>query len=387
MQKIGIMGGTFDPIHNGHLIAAQEVLQKLELDKIIFVPTGTPPLKDATKTTHAHHRHILCVLATLDNPNFSVSTIEIDREGTSYTIDTIEQLKNEYPNDELYFIVGADVVANFHKWRRFEDILQMCKIVTTTRPRSQLNIEENRIIALEISDIDISSTKIRELLAQGIMPRYLMPQSACDYIVKEQLYSYNQSFGHIKKDLQMQLSAERFAHTLSVVKEAESLGRYHFQDSEAIKKLRLAALLHDCAKNFCEERPFDIINSLCQENNVELGDFFSNAPELAHGLVGAAIAKSRYSIIDHDILDAITCHTFGKSNMTIFDKIVYIADFIEPTRPYSNVRKHAREIAYRNLDEAMIYILKFTIEKTAAKGLPMHPDSAAALKYLEENHG
>ena len=391
MHKIGIMGGTFDPIHNGHLIAAEEVMQQLSLDKVIFVPVGTPPIKDAAKTASACHRHTMCVLATCDNYDFFVSTIEIDREGTSYTVDTISQLTCEYPGAELFFIVGADVIGSFHKWRKIDDILLMCRIVVTNRPGSVLDEEMlekygDRVIPAEISDIDISSTWIRGLLERGESVRYLLPRLVHDYIRKEGVY--DGKFAHFKRILRIDLSAERYSHSLAVVGEAENLGRHYGQDEVALEKLRLAALLHDCAKNFCDERPLTEIDALCRSNNIALDEFCKAAPSLAHSFAGAALAKAKYGVGDEAVLDAIASHTFGKSNMTTIDKVIYIADFIEPTRASEEARSHARKLAYEDLDAAMIYILRHTIEKTTARGLPVHKDSMAALENLEgKNYG
>ena len=390
MRKIGIMGGTFNPIHNGHLIAAEEVMQQIGLTEVIFVPAGTPPLKDAAKTASARHRHMMCVLAASYNPNFSVSTIEIDREGTSYTVDTIAHMANDKPDAELFFIVGADVSYGFHKWRRFDDILTMCKIVITTRPGNAMNetlIEKyrDRIIPITISDIDISSTRIRDLFSRGEFVRYLLPLSVSEYIHKEGLY--REHFERLKQILRIDLSAERFAHSLSVMAEAESLGLCHGQNAETLEKLRLAGLLHDCAKNFCDERPFADIDNLCRSGGSPLNEFFKDVPWLAHSFAGAVLAKVKYDVTDPEVLNAISCHTFGKANMTVIDKIIYTADFIEPTRSLDEARSHARKLAYKNLDEAMIFILNHTIEKTAARGLPVHKDSLAALKDLEVNYG
>ena len=391
MRKIGIMGGTFDPIHNGHLIAAEEAMRQLGLAQVIFVPAGTPPLKSAAKTASARHRFMMCALATNDNQNFSVSSVEIDREGTSYTVDTIAHFKSTNPSAKLYFIVGADVVNSFNKWRKFDEILQMCEIVVTTRAGNTLNtslLEQygDRIVLITISDIDISSTRIRETLGRGWEPQYLLPQAVLDYIHRRGVYSDN-LLGLLSESLRIDLSAERYSHSVSVMREAFELGRQHGQNEAALEKIMLAGLLHDCAKNFCDERSFDEIEKFCRDYGFAIGNFFSDAPWLAHSFVGAVKAEMLYGIDDREVLDAIACHTFGKPNMTMIDKIIYIADFIEPGRAVNEARSHARKLAYEGLDMAMIFILRYTIEKTTARGLPVHQDSISALENLEENYG
>jgi len=223
------------------------------------------------------------------------------------------------------------------------------------------------------------------LLANGYSARYLLPQMVQDYICKEGLYVGQ--LPRIKVALRLDLSAERYAHSLAVMDEAERLGRHYHQDEATMDKLRLAALLHDCAKNFCEERHFTEIESFCRSHNFILDDFFKNAPSLAHGFVGAVLAGVRYGITDADVQSAIACHTFGRLKMKIIDKIIYIADFIEATRPPNEARNHARKLAYEDLNMAMMFILRDTIEKNTARGNPVYKDSPAALKYLEENYG
>jgi len=332
------MGGTFDPIHIGHLIAAEEVAQRLDLNEVIFVPVGTPPLKDASKTAAPRHRLMMCLLATCDNPKFSVNSLEIERDGPSYTIDTISQLRNEHPHDELFFIVGADAAVNFDKWKNFEEITRLCKVIVTTRPGSSMDKNFDTLI---ISDIDISSTKIRKRLSQGLSVRYLLPQLVYDYIRKEGLYA----------DL----------HSLSTAEVAESLGRHYGLNEETLEKIKLAALLHDCAKGHCSD--------------------------LTHSFEGVRVARTEYGVTDPDVLNAIGCHTFGKPNMTIIDKIVYIADYIEPRRLPDEDRRTAQRLAYKDLDAAMIFILRKTIEKRTAHGLSIHGDSPAALNDLEGKNG
>ena len=391
MQKIGVMGGTFDPIHNGHLIAAAEAAQQLALDEVVFIPAGTPPHKPAAGTA-ARHRHFMCILATLDNPMFSVSSMEIERAGPSYTIDTISQLKAQLPHAHLYFIVGTDVTIDFHKWRKFDEILQLCTVVVITRPGSPaMEVLPEKygeaVMILEIPAIDISSTKIRAQLARGDCPRYFLPLAVWHYICKKGLYSG--PLHRFMDKLKANLSKERYLHCLSVMTAAEELGKLHKMDEAAIANLKLAALLHDCAKNRCEDSSFVQLAEFCNENGATLDTFYYNDTSLAHSFVGAIVARVEYGIADLEILSAIACHTFGKPQMTTFDKIIYIADYIEPRRPPSEPRNHAKKLACDDLDldAAMMFILRNIINENAALGLPIHTDSLAALKDLEDNYG
>lgn len=390
MEKIGIMGGTFDPIHNGHLMAAEEVRQKLELDRIIFVPAGMPPLKSAHKIAEARHRHNMCLLAVAGNPYFTVSDIETVREGISYTFDTISQLCQIYPNDRLFFIVGADVPSGFHRWKNFEGITALCDIVVTTRPGHKIgkNLRDKYsdiLHIIEISDVDISSTKIRQSLAEGLPVRYLLPDGVVDYICKNRLYG--SWLGQIKDKLEKELGRRRFLHSLLVMEEAVKLGRHYSCDEDTLESLRIAALLHDCARPFCSEQGYPAVVALCERDGIALDPFFKTNLPLTHSVVGTILAKDKYGITDPMVLSAIAGHTFGKSDMSFVDKVVYLSDFIKPDRQPDKVRGEARRLAYEDIDGAMIYALRQTIEKNTALGRDVYRESERALEYLEEKYG
>jgi len=389
MKKIGIMGGTFDPIHNGHLLSAEEVRQKLGLDMIIFIPAGSPPLKNPKNTTDAVHRYNMCLLACLSNPFFSVSDIEVKREGPSYTVDTIRQLRKEYAHNHLFFISGADASNNFESWREFDKIIEMCDIVVTTRPGYNpsgilKNRENGNFHFLDISQMDISSTKIRHNLKLGKSVRYLMADSVIEYINKENLYS---PLEHIKKKLSFALSEQRYLHSLSVMQEAEKIGRHYGADEDALDKLRLAGLLHDCAKSMCDEMHYADIEMICKRNGIELNEFFRKTPTLAHSDAGVAVAMEVYGIDDKQVLSAIKTHTFGSPDMDFVGKVLYLADYIEPLRAQTKDRLKARKLTYNSIDAAMIFVLRSTIEKNIRRGFEVYPESIQTLEYLEGING
>ncbi|MCL2170118.1 MAG: nicotinate-nucleotide adenylyltransferase [Defluviitaleaceae bacterium] len=361
-MKIGIMGGTFDPIHLGHLHAGQQVLTEHELDMMLFIPAGNPVFKQGREFAHPEDRYAMCVLATSANPKFFVSRIEIEREAVTYTIDTIRQLHIQYPNAKFYFVLGTDAMASFPKWRESAEILELCTPVEVSR-----------------SKLDISSTEIRERIAHGKPIHYLVHDAVADYIKKNGLY--RSIIADLRDKLELELNRPRFLHSLSVMEEAEKLGRHFGEDTVELEKLRIAALLHDCAKNLCDELSIDEIRKICGS---PLGEFFDNSPTLAHCYVGAALAKSKYGITDQEILDAIAHHTFGNSIMSLMEKIVYLADFFEPTRPPDPEREKARKLAYEDIDKAMMFVLRLTIDNTKARKKQVYHKSFEALKFLEE---
>lgn len=187
---IGIMGGTFDPIHNGHLIAASDVKAKFNLEKIIFVPSGSkPPLK--SNITTAEHRYLMTVIATSSNPDFFVSRLEVDEKGISYTAQTLEQLKKIYPKHDLYFITGADNITQIPSWQNANKIFQLAKIVGVSRPGYCMNeeiINQYNVEILEIPALSISSSEIRNRVKNQMPTWYLTPDGVVQYIQKNRLY-------------------------------------------------------------------------------------------------------------------------------------------------------------------------------------------------------
>ncbi|MFA5356577.1 MAG: nicotinate-nucleotide adenylyltransferase [Candidatus Omnitrophota bacterium] len=187
-MKTGILGGTFNPVHIGHLILAEEVREKLGLDRVIFVPTNLPPHKDNSDIAPAVDRLAMINLAVKGNNNFLVSDIEINREGRSYTIDTLKDLKNKYREDELYFIIGSDLLKYLDDWKDLQDIIKMVKFVAATRPGYPLEDIPSYIATVPIRAVDISGFEIRRAVKEGNSFRYLVPGEVFGYITEKGIY-------------------------------------------------------------------------------------------------------------------------------------------------------------------------------------------------------
>lgn len=191
------MGGTFDPIHNGHLVAASEVAYRFQLDQVVFVPTGQPWQKAGREVTAAEHRYLMTMVATASNPRFTVSRVDIDRKGPTYTIDTLRDLRELFPDAELYFITGADSLASIMSWRDWEVMLEMANFVGVTRPGYELSKDmlplesQTGIELIEIPAMAISSTDCRERAGEGEPVWYLVPDGVVQYIAKNNLYGPN----------------------------------------------------------------------------------------------------------------------------------------------------------------------------------------------------
>lgn len=187
--RIGVMGGTFDPIHHGHLVAASEVAQSFDLDEVVFVPTGMPWQK--TKVTEAEHRYLMTVIATASNPRFTVSRVDIDRDGPTYTIDTLRDLKAARPDAELFFITGADAIAQILGWRNHDELWELAHFVAVSRPGHVLSTEglpTEDVSQLEVPALAISSTDCRARVREGNPVWYLVPDGVVQYIAKHHLY-------------------------------------------------------------------------------------------------------------------------------------------------------------------------------------------------------
>ncbi|NIJ06167.1 nicotinate-nucleotide adenylyltransferase [Frigoribacterium faeni] len=190
--RVGVMGGTFDPIHHGHLVAASEVAQSFHLDEVLFVPTGQPYMKSGV--SDSEHRYLMTVVATASNPMFTVSRVDIDRDGPTYTIDTLRDIRAQRPDSELFFITGADAVAQILDWKDVRELWDLAHFVAVTRPGHDLSVSglpESDVSLLEVPALAISSTDCRARVGRGFPVWYLVPDGVVQYISKHHLYRSN----------------------------------------------------------------------------------------------------------------------------------------------------------------------------------------------------
>jgi nicotinate-nucleotide adenylyltransferase len=192
-KKLGVLGGTFDPIHLGHLVLAEQVREEFQLERVIFIPSASPPHKTEQELSLANHRFEMTKLALEENPYFVVSDIELKREGLSYTVETLRRLKEPYKESEIYFLTGSDVLDEITTWKDPEEIYKLAKIVIALRPGFDKFDPENNFakksIITRITGVDISSTQIREKVRKGESIKYLVPSRVEEYIRKENLYT------------------------------------------------------------------------------------------------------------------------------------------------------------------------------------------------------
>ncbi|HSN07103.1 MAG TPA: nicotinate-nucleotide adenylyltransferase [Candidatus Angelobacter sp.] len=195
MRRVGVMGGTFDPVHHGHLVAASEVAHRFHLDEVVFVPTGQPWQKDGRDVAAAEDRYLMTVIATASDPRFRVSRVDVDRAGPTYTVDTLRDLRDEYAaasiDAELYFITGADALTSITSWHHADEVLALAHLVGVTRPGHVLHdpgLPDGAVTLVEVPALAISSTDCRARVAAGAPIRYLVPSGVVEYVAKRGLY-------------------------------------------------------------------------------------------------------------------------------------------------------------------------------------------------------
>jgi nicotinate-nucleotide adenylyltransferase len=190
-RRLGVMGGTFDPIHHGHLVAASEVQSVFDLDEVVFVPTGQPWQKDDREVSPAELRYLMTVVATASNPHFTVSRVDVDRPGPTYTIDTLRDLREQYPDTDLFFITGADALAQILSWKAVDELFELAQFVGVNRPGHELSgdgLPAERVSLMEVPAMAISSTACRQRVRAGEPVWYLVPDGVVQFIAKYRLY-------------------------------------------------------------------------------------------------------------------------------------------------------------------------------------------------------
>ena len=362
-MKICISGGTFDPIHKGHIEIAKIALSQFNLDKVIFMPTGNSYMK--SDVTPSIHRYNMLKLAIEGIDKFEISDLEIKRAGYTYTKDTVVYFKENYPDDELYFLIGTDTLFMLEKWYMPEYLFKNLIFIVAKRgdadsvaKAEELKEKFNADIRFMHNDIiDISSTEIREEFDNKSYDEFnnrFFDKKVFEYIKENHLYKEMNDAEMITL-LSKELKESRLMHTFGVIDTATALAKAYQAD---IKKCERAALLHDCAKYM----PLEDMIAICERNFVELNDLEKSKDSLLHAKAGACLAYEKYGIKDKEILDAIKYHTTGKPDMSLIEKIIFVSDFIEPGRTHSEKLPMYRMIAMADINLVCMNILKDTLD-------------------------
>lgn len=398
-MKIGIFGGSFDPPHRGHIRAAEVFLSRAKLDKLFILPAGLPPHKELSGGAGKEARLEMCRRAFLPiSEKIEVSDLELKKNAPSYTVQTIEIFRESYPSDELFLFVGTDMFLSFEKWRDYEKILSECTLCVMPRDedREKILLRERkwkesgniRLLHFFNEPYIISSTDIRKDIERNGFSRHLSP-AVNEVITLSGLYGADG--GDIKRrrilnTLQERLPEDRVSHILSVEREVKFLSDVCSIPEERQTELRYAALLHDITRNLSPEEH----GSILKNAGIEIKPEDRAVPVSLHSLSGAVIAKEEFGLCDW-AQEAIRCHTTAKENMTAEEKILYLADYIEETRPFESCRR-VREFFHsragkiekdRLLSEAVLYALEDCIAYVERKGKKLHPKSLLARDFLK----
>lgn len=386
-MKIGILGGTFDPIHNGHLMIGRYARERYSLDEIWVMPNGNPPHKsESSIETETMHRIEMTRRAIAKEEAFILQLYEVERKETNYSYLTMEHFRAVYPMHEFYFIIGADSLFALEKWSHPERLLKTCAVLTAFRDGKNMQEMEEQISylnqkydadirLLHTPNVDISSTEIRDALKEGESVYDQIPESVLQYIKENHLY--RNPFDEIKKVLAGKLKKERYEHTLGVVAVAEELAGRYGEDEE---KARLAALLHDCAKCMNQQELYEY----CKMHKLQVNESEQKNRELLHAKVGACVAKETYGIADEDIRNAIFYHTTGRVNMTLLEQILYVADYIEPNRYKAPNLGEIRRLAFKDLDECTGRILEATLAYLRAGNEVIDPATEETYMFYKQ---
>lgn len=400
-KRLGILGGTFDPIHIGHLRIAEEVRDALGLDVVLFMPTGNPVFKRDQDVTAAETRYERVCWAVADNPYFDVSRLEIDRGGDTYTIDTLRELRLHYPdNVEFFFIVGADAAETIGKWRGCREIAELTRLaVASGRPGfAQADDLRQKILAagpfevdlVQVSALEVSSSDIRQHLAEGRSVRYLVPDAVLADIARQPaksglLESAEESVGRQqgvdplskkflkarKAELGKRVSPKRYKHSLGVSKACVQLAETYGVDR---KKARLAGMLHDWDKGFDDEQARARVRELGMEGEVD-PYVVEHMPMVLHGVTAARALGASFPEIPSDVLQAIERHTTAAIDMTPLDMVLYIADAIEPSRQYGRIDELRAAVGAVSLEELYFQTYEYWTFLLIERGKPLHPDT------------
>ena len=386
-QRIGILGGTFDPVHSGHIGLGLGVLDAGYVDQLLVVPSGDPPHKSCAAP--AEDRWKMLVAACSCDKRLQPSRLELDRPGPSLAVDTLRTLKAQFPGAELFYLIGSDALASLGRWVRPEEVLSLCVFLVCLRVQdadspsaaeeiSRLTSLGGRFVTVPVPSLPVSSTEIRRSLAAGQQPAGLsIPVQ--EYCACKGLYGCPGRLDHIDEwigSLFAALKPKRFAHSLSVAYTAKRLARLHGVDP---LKAEQAGLLHDCAKciSLVEMR------RLALDNAVTDDPAFLESDALLHSLVGAFVAETRYGMTDPEVLDAIRYHNTGHEGMSRLAMCVCLADSIEPLRKSYPLLERVRALAEQSLERALLLSLESTAEYVLSRGLFLHPRTRNTVRWLK----
>ena len=385
-MKTAIYGGSFNPPHRGHRAVAESVLEELSVDRLWIMPTHLPPHKmPAEDSPTDEQRLALCSAGFGDLPNTEISELELRREGVSYTADTIELLRGQGNEDELFLVLGTDMLLCFDGWYRYRYLLEECTLAIVSREDDDRGqIEEKarqlreqdgaRIVLLKHLALPMSSSQLRERLPRRL-GRELAGDAVYELLIRWRCYGAQPELSWLRERAYAALKPTRIAHVAGCEETAVALSRRWGEDPELAAE---AAILHDITKKLDFEEQL----ALCRQYSLALTDGEESFPPVLHAITAAALAKERYGV-NAAVYGAIRWHCTGKPDMTMLEKIVWLADYTEETRDFPGV-EDVRDLTETDLDRAMALALEMTLRYILERGETPCPVTQRAMEYYQE---
>ncbi len=404
-MNIGIFGGTFDPFHIGHQSVVKACIESNYFEKIYIVPSYNPPHKDRGNVSLFSYRFEMAKIA-LENikskTRIILSDIETEEDGFSYTLNTVRKLNGKnLKNNNLYLICGSDVIYEVHKWHKPDLLLKEIGLFIIKRPNfNDENLEKHiksvqdaydaRIVFAKSDMLDISSENIRKNLIENKDFKCCdLPENVFNFVITNKLYDNNYTLNGLKEEtiqkifmyeriLRKILTPHRLIHSINTMREAVRLAKIFKAD---IDKSAIAGILHDCAKYNNAEKLYKELVS--KEENGEIINYENLIPEkILHAYWGELVAKKAYGIEDNEVLNAIYYHTTSRENPSLLEKIIFVADKIEPGRKFPRIDK-IRMITYKNIDNGYYECLKDIIKVLENNEYVIHNDTIQAFEYAK----
>ncbi len=391
MVKIGIYGGTFNPVHTGHLAAAKQAVKSLGLQRLLLIPDRIAPHKDIPENSPTPEQRLQMLrLAVAEEPEIQVSDLELNRPGISYTYLTVEALQGKYPSAELFLLMGTDMFLTFSEWKEPQRIAAHATLAVLYRGgkgeqgkidacKMKLESQGVRVVLVKNESIPISSTQLRRMIAFQCADEFL-PAGVGSYIRAQGLYNCNANW----KNLPMEalepivtglLNPNRIAHVLGCRDTAVELAKKWGAD---ITDAARAGILHDITKAL--DGPLQL--TLCDGYGKILSAFSRKYPKTLHALTGSLVAERIFGE-NEAVVSAIRHHTTGKADMSLLEKIIYVADYMEPCRDFPGVER-LRELAFSDIDAALQMGLEMTLVHLKNLGDEVSPESREALDFLRK---
>ena len=390
MKKTVIFGGTFNPPHIGHRQMLEYLEKRSDIERVLIVPNKAPVHKVGFELASSRDRLNMCKILAEDFPKVSVWDTELTRTTKSYSYYTLLEYKKQFGDDKPWILCGADMLVTLKTWYKYEELIKLCGIFALFRKGENEENYKNAVEELKSdgalveplsADIEnISSTFIRELFSSNKNTEGTVPEKIEEYIKEHSLYRGNldMTIEEYKSHIRKRLSDKRYYHSLCVADEAVRLADRYGADKQ---KAYLAGLLHDVLKDTSSNEQL----KFSKQFGIILSDLEISAPSLYHSLIGSEYVRHVLGIEDEEIISAIKYHTTAKADMSLLQKIIYLADYTSLDRDYNGV-EDMRQAVNEGLDKAMKVALDYTVQDLEEKHVTAHPDTLAAFKqYSSDN--